>query len=69
LDEDKSVPATEKGALAMRLYDLAHKIYKAKSVVLSVEEIALIERRVPQIGFGPIVVAQALRMLDPALKK
>src|ERR1017187_7732125 len=43
LDEDKAVPATEKGVLAMKLYDLAHKIYKAKAAVLTAEEVALIE--------------------------
>jgi hypothetical protein len=69
LDEDKAVPATEKGALAMRLYDLAHKIYKAKAVVLDASEIALIEKRIPQIGYGIVVVAPALRMLDPGLAK
>jgi hypothetical protein len=37
--------------------------------VLDASEIALIEKRIPQVGYGIVVVAPALRMLDPGLAK
>jgi hypothetical protein len=64
LDEDKQSSGTDK----FKLDELAHKIYEKKSVVLTVEEIALIKTRIGK-AYGPLVVGPAWRLLDPAESK
>jgi hypothetical protein len=62
LDEDRTATGAEK----FRFDELARKIYRAKNVVLPVEELALIKQRIGKV-FGPAVVGPVWRLLDPAL--
>ena len=64
LEEDKGMAGAEK----FKMDELARKIYKAKSAVLSVEDVALIKTRVGK-AFSPLVVGAAWRLLDPTVEK
>lgn len=59
--------ARDDGAAKFKRGELAHRIYKAKSIELTVEEVALIKERIGKV-YGPAVVFAAWPLLDPATK-
>ncbi|HEX4039029.1 MAG TPA: hypothetical protein VHX37_13295 [Acidobacteriaceae bacterium] len=63
LEADRGVS----GEAKFKLDSLARKIYGKKDVLLTVDESALLKQRIGQ-AYGPLVVGQAWRMLDPAEK-
>jgi hypothetical protein len=63
LDEDRASTGQQK----FERDTLARKIYKAKSVVLTAEELDLIKTRIGK-AYGSQVVGAAWRLLDPAMK-
>ena len=64
IEEDRNMAGSEK----FKRDQLARKIYGAKSVELSVEEVALVKERIGKV-YGPIVVGPAWSLLDPTNKK
>lgn len=59
--------SNEDGATRFKRGELAHRIYKANNIELTVEEIALIKDRIGK-AYGPLVVYAAWPLLDPAAK-
>ena len=55
------------GAKKFERDQLARKVYGQKTVVLSVEELALIKERVGKV-YGPLVVGSVWRLLDQSIK-
>ena len=62
LDEDKSVT----GAVKFERDELARKVYKKSSVVLTAEQLASIKERIGKV-YSAMIVGAAWRLLDPAV--
>jgi hypothetical protein len=64
MEQDRQVPADQKVKQDL----LARNIYRCKSCSLSVEDIALIKARINMM-YGPLIVGQAFKILDPPATK
>jgi len=62
LDEDKGVT----GAMKFERDELARKVYKKSSVVLTAEQLATIKERIGKV-YSAMIVGAAWRLLDPAV--
>lgn len=63
MDSDRQMSGAEK----FKLDDLARRIFEKSDVVLSAEDIATLKERVGKV-YGPLVVGNAWRLLDPAVE-
>jgi hypothetical protein len=62
LDEDKGIT----GAVKFERDELARKVYKKSSVVLTAEQLASIKERIGKV-YSAMIVGAAWRLLDPAV--
>lgn len=62
LEEDRQSSGEQK----FQLDQLARKVYDNRDAVLTVDETALLKKRIGE-AYGPLVVGAAWRLLDPAV--
>jgi hypothetical protein len=55
------------GKAKFELDDLARRVYRNKSAVLSPEDQTLLKDRIARL-YGPLVVGVAWRLIDPTVK-
>jgi hypothetical protein len=65
---DDQIGSTEKGKWLEDMRALAKRVYHAKSVVLTPEEITLIKYRIATVGFPNETAGAALELLEPPKK-
>jgi hypothetical protein len=62
LDEDRGIT----GAVKFERDELARKVYKKSSVILTAEQLASIKERIGKV-YSAMIVGAAWRLLDPAV--
>jgi hypothetical protein len=65
---DEQISPTEKGKWLEDMRSLAKRVYRAKDVILTPEEITLLKYRIANVGFSNEISGAALELFDPPKK-